>query len=274
MIRPEGPKARKVKVAKICADESAQLRAAISKECVADYAELMADGVCFPPVTLFEDGGRLWLADGFHRVAAARVAGLKSIAAEVHDGGKRDAALYAASANAAHGLARTNADKRAAVTLLLTDPEWARWSDRRVAKHCGVTHPFVAKLRPEVVTVTTLCPALEVHAANIARASLELLDAEDQCAIDLDIVAQGIARRRAMLATNRETLAELERCNLDGAGPLVKEMRDLCEGIERELEDSVRRHDEADKDFRRHRIADDEAHTMRTAAKSVLRGKS
>lgn len=38
--------------------------------------------------------------------------------------------------------------KRRAVTRLLDDPEWAAWSDREIATRCGVTHPFVSKLRP------------------------------------------------------------------------------------------------------------------------------
>ena len=47
---------------------------------------------------------------------------------------------------------RTNADKRAAVLLLLNDGEWALWSDSEVARRCGVSHPFVAALRPHLET--------------------------------------------------------------------------------------------------------------------------
>ena len=65
------------------------------------------------------------LADGFHRVLATCMAGLTEIAADVRVGSQRDAFLYGISANSTHGLARTNADKRKAVALLLVDAKWS-----------------------------------------------------------------------------------------------------------------------------------------------------
>ncbi len=55
--------------------------------------------------------------------------------------------LFSVSANATHGLRRTNADKRRAVETLLNDEEWGNWSDREVARRCGVSHPFVINIR-------------------------------------------------------------------------------------------------------------------------------
>jgi hypothetical protein len=49
--------------------------------------------------------------------------------------------------NAAHGLPRTDADKRKAVRLLLADAEWGQWGDRESARHCQVSQVFVSKLR-------------------------------------------------------------------------------------------------------------------------------
>jgi hypothetical protein len=54
-----------------------------------------------------------------HRVLSAKI--------EVESAAIQDApgaVLYAADANAAHGLRRTNANKRHAVTVLLDDDEW------------------------------------------------------------------------------------------------------------------------------------------------------
>jgi hypothetical protein len=64
------------------------------------------------------------LSDGFHRVFAPRKAGLTEIAAEVRPGTQRDALVFDISANSVHGLARSNADKRHAVALVLADSEW------------------------------------------------------------------------------------------------------------------------------------------------------
>jgi hypothetical protein len=41
--------------------------------------------------------------------------------------------LYTVGANATHGLRRSNADKRRAVSMLLDDPEWAQWSNLAIA---------------------------------------------------------------------------------------------------------------------------------------------
>lgn len=46
-----------------------------------------------------------------------------------------------------HGLPRTNADKRRAVSVLLADPEWAKWSNREIARRCVVTHGLVNSIR-------------------------------------------------------------------------------------------------------------------------------
>ena len=56
--------------------------------------------------------------------------------------------LFSVGANAAHGLPRTREDKRPAVLTLLGDAEWSKWSDREIARQCGVAHSFVGSLRP------------------------------------------------------------------------------------------------------------------------------
>jgi hypothetical protein len=115
---------------------------------VAEYADAMRDGAIFPPVTIFFDGATYWLADGFHRWAAALQVGLPTIEADVRNGSKRDAILFAFGANTTHGLRRTSGDKRKAIMRLLNDAEWGQWSDREIAKHCGVDHKTVGTLRP------------------------------------------------------------------------------------------------------------------------------
>lgn len=131
-------------------DGGTQTRAALSQQTVDEYAEAIAGGAVFPPVVVFFDGTTYVLADGFHRVAAAKVAGLVEFAADVRQGDARAARLHAAGANLEHGLRRSNADKRAAVMVLLTDAEWSTWSDREIARRCGVSQPFVGKVRAEL----------------------------------------------------------------------------------------------------------------------------
>ena len=125
----------------------AQSRAAMNQAVIRDYVEAMTDGAEFPPVTLFADGETLWMADGFHRLQAAKEAGLTEIAADVREGTLRDAILFSVSANNTHGLRRTNEDKMRSVLTLLQDEVWRTWSDRLIAARCGVSQPFVSGLR-------------------------------------------------------------------------------------------------------------------------------
>lgn len=129
-------------------DGGTQPRAAIDTQLVETYAEDMASGATFPPLIVFHDGVTNWLADGFHRYFAAKGCGLAEFECDVRQGTVRDAILFSVSANASHGLRRTNEDKRRAVLTLLNDPTWAQWSDREIARHCAVGPDMVGRLRP------------------------------------------------------------------------------------------------------------------------------
>jgi hypothetical protein len=132
-------------------DADAQMRVEkIRTETVNDYAEAMLKGDKFPPVIVYHDGADYWLGDGYHRVKAAKKAEFETIDAEVQQGTAKDAILCGAGANATHGLQRTQADKRKAIVRLLTDPEWARWSDRKVAEATKTDHKTVGKIRREL----------------------------------------------------------------------------------------------------------------------------
>jgi len=131
----------------ITLDQRLQPRAVLDAETVEDYAARYAEDADMPAVTLFHDGDTYWLADGFHRASGAEKAGRENILATVRVGTFHDALLFAAAANASHGLRRTNADKRRSVTMLLADPECAGWSDSEIGKHCSVDHKTVAAVR-------------------------------------------------------------------------------------------------------------------------------
>jgi hypothetical protein len=136
-----------IEVSKVRTDGDIQPRGNLSDAAVADYAEAMKTGANFPPVEVFEDDGIYWLADGFHRHAAAVKAGIPTLMANIRKGSKRDALLHSVGANADHGLRRTNADKRRAVRRLLVDAEWQSWGDNEIARRCRVSQPFVASIR-------------------------------------------------------------------------------------------------------------------------------
>jgi len=141
--------------------ETLQTRVALSADTVEDYADAMRGKAKFPPVTVFADAERdtLWLADGFHRVAAAEADGYKMVKADVRPGTFADALKFALGANANHGLRRSNADKRHTLEMA--------WENRRelwpredkadpsaavLSEACGVSlrtvQEFLATIQP------------------------------------------------------------------------------------------------------------------------------
>jgi hypothetical protein len=146
-------------------DGGTQMRVELNNGHVETYAERMEAGDKFPPVVVFHDGSSHWLADGFHRVAAAqKVANdhltkgdhskWAQIDAEIKAGTRQDAIRHAISANKTNGLRRTNADKQIAVRAALAHPEMKSMSDQLIADEAGVSRVMVLNAR-QVVTVTT-----------------------------------------------------------------------------------------------------------------------
>lgn len=133
---------------KIVTSAGTQIRARIDSDTVNEYAEGMQEKNQFPPVVVFHNGSQFILADGFHRVMAANRNGSKSISAEIRKGTKADALRFALGANVAHGLKRTNADKRRSVELALA--EWPNVSDRQIAEICAVSPSSVAEYRGQL----------------------------------------------------------------------------------------------------------------------------
>lgn len=132
-------------------DGGTQARESIDTNIVDDYADILLEnnGDGLPAIDVYFDGSEYWLSDGFHRWHAHRKAGFGTIQANVIQGTQRDAILAAVGANAAHGLKRSNADKRKAVTILLNDKEWKEKSNRWIAEKAKVSDVFVGKVRDE-----------------------------------------------------------------------------------------------------------------------------
>jgi hypothetical protein len=140
-------------ISEIARDMLLQPRATLHQDWIEEYAAEMAGDAKFPPIVVFFDGVRHWLADGFHRTHAAVAAGLSTILASVRLGTRRDALLYSLAANADHGYRRTTDDKRRAIDIMLADPVWVLWSNSEVARRCGVDHKTVAARRTALAPI-------------------------------------------------------------------------------------------------------------------------
>ncbi|NEV61652.1 ParB N-terminal domain-containing protein [Thiorhodococcus minor] len=139
-------------------DPEIQQRAQMDDGLIAEYAETIAEWIASAPIVVYSDAhlhpgagtSTRWVADGFHRVAALQRIGAYEVPAIRYDGTRRDALLHAIGANRAHGLRRTRADVRRAIETLLRDPEWAQWSDRRIAEQAGASDKTVAAVRRDL----------------------------------------------------------------------------------------------------------------------------
>jgi hypothetical protein len=153
-------------------DPAIQQRAAgTSQDVVEEYAEAMRSGAAFPPIEVFFNSGdgAFDLADGFHRLEARRLAypDAEGIQCKIHSGDRDDALLFACGANAQHGLQRSRSDKLKAVITLIHSERWSGWSDREIARQCGVSHTYVAAVRSE--HLATFPDAQEQAAATDTR---------------------------------------------------------------------------------------------------------
>ena len=125
-------------------DLSLQTRSGTDAETIDNYAEAMADGAQFPDVTVFTDGTHFWLADGFHRVMAAKQLGKKQISADVRKGTEDDAVVFGGTANNKQGKRPTRADVQHFLEMV-----WERReaifggtpTGGNFAEKCGVSTP-------------------------------------------------------------------------------------------------------------------------------------
>jgi ParB-like chromosome segregation protein Spo0J len=109
-----------------------------------DHVERLAStGGDWPPLLVRR--GDLVVVDGLHRLAAAVGLGLRTTSAVMFDGSSEEALVEAIRANIAHGLPLTLKErKKAALQLLSIRGEW---SDRMVARICGVSGSTIGLLR-------------------------------------------------------------------------------------------------------------------------------
>ncbi|SEE68149.1 Chromosome segregation protein Spo0J, contains ParB-like nuclease domain [Streptomyces sp. 2231.1] len=97
-----------------------------------------------PPILVHR--GTMRVVDGMHRVAAAAANGLTSVEVQYFDGADEEAFLRSVTANIAHGLPLSVADRKAAAERILRSR--SDLSDRAVAAYTGLDAKTVATLRP------------------------------------------------------------------------------------------------------------------------------
>ena len=136
--------------------DALQPRTTLTTVRVDDYAELLRDGIELDPVEVFRvEGQGDLLAHGYHRYEAHVRADRQEIAVTLHIGTYEDAVLFACGANAKNGWPLSAADRERVITMLLKHPQvqTEKWSDGKVARHCGVSRQTVQRTRQKLVVM-------------------------------------------------------------------------------------------------------------------------
>jgi len=162
-------KSESLPIASIGAHLSNQMRAdGIDPTVRAEYAALIrSEGWIFPPVVVFRDGDDFFLADGFHRHAAAIDEALKEIPADIREGSSEDALLFACGANAKHGKRRTRKDVRFAIRRLLQCEKWEQASDKWISEQVGCDDHTVASVRLDLESDAKAASSLRNSEASL-----------------------------------------------------------------------------------------------------------
>jgi len=142
-----------INIDEISTSTETQIRVTMNIDQIEHYAERMQEGDTFPPVLIFKVGNEYILADGFHRIAAAKQLGLKKISCSVEgDGDAIDIVRAAIHGNTIHGLPMTKQDRLKAINLFdrIAKGRFGKYATtREVAELVGCSHTTVANIRKD-----------------------------------------------------------------------------------------------------------------------------
>jgi len=141
---------KKINALAIRTDGGTQVRFKLHEDKVAEYAELMKEGIVFPPLVVFHDGVDYWLADGFHRFFAYKKNGNTAIDCDVRQGTLEDAKRFARTANNKHGIPLSVEEWKAIANYYFTSKEYQDWSTRQIAKELGKSNSTISRWRAEL----------------------------------------------------------------------------------------------------------------------------
>lgn len=138
---------KKLNLDAIRLDGDTQPRISLDSQRVFEYSEQMKEGDEFPAIVVFFDGSDHWLSDGFHRWHATKMAGLVSIDAEVRQGTREEAQIYAMKANTRRGLSMSHEDNRRNIIRMLTHTITSSWTLGEIARHLDVSKMTVSRVK-------------------------------------------------------------------------------------------------------------------------------
>jgi len=119
----------------------------VDEDTVANYADKLAHGVELPYVSVAFDRetNTYYLVDGFHRLEGHKRNGATMIMAIVSDKSQHEALWDSLGANSQHGRPLTATERHNVITVALV--AFPDASSRQIAKHVGVSHVTVWKIK-------------------------------------------------------------------------------------------------------------------------------
>lgn len=222
----------------VVVDQKYQSRMELDDLLVQHYAELMTDGVQFPPVKIVNVENQYILVDGFHRFRATEEIGEYEIEADVIAGSWRDVLLLKWKSNTAHGKPLARDEKRRLIREMLADEECKQWTNRQIGKFLNVSHTLVNSVRVEAETVAPAVPA-KGKSGNISTPEVAKPDDEtdepDDAPTEQDVLIETLAEENAEL-TKKLAMAVLPEADKEAAGNLIDDLRAEIKLLQVELE--------------------------------------
>jgi uncharacterized ParB-like nuclease family protein len=267
-------------VADLQVDAAIQPRATLTASVIDEYATLYAeadDHEPLPPLDVFQVEGVYYLADGFHRAAAATHAQRPTVLCRVYQGTRQDAIRHAALANLKRGLPYAFDDRTRVLERLLQDPEMGQRSDRQLAADLGLSHMTVYRARSRLAHIATLTQEV---AAQPITATAPAAQQREQLAAFLAVPVEQVAlAAKRGLAESAEVVRDIARSMADHGQPAEEAKRQKAEQLvywaERQAREDAgqygapRRRETAE--ARRKRQADNELQRRVFALHGILR---
>jgi len=139
---------RELKISEIVVDKGYLLRDGIDKETVEAYKENLEDIVKDNPIVVFDTTNGFLLADGFHRIHAARQLNWETIPTIIRKGSPQDAFAYACLANLTHGKPLTKKERKKAICEYIKIH--VKLTDVAISKSVGYSDRTINNYRKEL----------------------------------------------------------------------------------------------------------------------------
>lgn len=126
-------------------------------------------GSKLPPILVIKSevqSDKYHIVDGYYRMLVCKRLKEEFIEVEIFKENIRSAIIYRISKNAAHGLNYTLSERIQNTRKLLVDKDWKNWSNRKIARICGVNEKTVRNHRKILMKSGELPPANNPQLVN------------------------------------------------------------------------------------------------------------